>query len=697
MTQLSTYLANASSTAAQWPHYSVTNMKPGTLLQNFTRSLHLSRRWLSGPTSICIAWITITACASTVLAAPSSDSAAEKEGALISLLRSNTPPADKAIACKQLAIYGSAKAVPALAALLSDESLASWARIALEAIPGPEPDAAFRQAMIKLHGRLLVGTINSIGVRRDAKAIGGLTSKLKEPDENVASAAAVALGRIGGVEAAEPLKESLARTPPAVRLAVAEGCLRCAETLVTAGKQSAAVDLYEAVRKADVPHYRQLEGTRGAILVQGSTALPVLLELMRSPDKGDFAMALRTARELPGTTVTDALVNEMKAANPERQPLILLALADRGDAAALPAVLDAARTGPKKVRLAAVAVLEYLSGPSNLPVLLQLAADTDPDLSRAAITVLTRLPGKDVDSVLLERLPMSEGKQRAAIIELAGQRRIEAAIPLIVTTANASDAQVRSASLKTIGLIGGDAEIPKLIALLQKTPSQDQRAEIEAALVSISGRRGAGCVQPLLSLAHAEDSSMRIAALQALAAAGGAEALAAVKEALADKDEAVQDEAVRTISSWPNTWPDDDAVAEPLLTLARSSQKKSHQVLALRGYLQFVQGDKKLNDNDRLNRISDVMPLLERPEEKRLAIAALRTIHTADSLNALTAFAKDSAVADEACSAVMDIAGKKSNSVSRNVRQKALQTVVDNSSDEATRKRAQNILSGLQR
>jgi hypothetical protein len=37
-------------------------------------------------------------------------------------------------------------AVPALAALLTDEQLAAWARIALEAIPDPAADQALREA-----------------------------------------------------------------------------------------------------------------------------------------------------------------------------------------------------------------------------------------------------------------------------------------------------------------------------------------------------------------------------------------------------------------------------------------------------------------------------------------------------------------------------------------------------------------------
>ena len=44
-----------------------------------------------------------------------------------------------------------------LAALLANPRLASWARIALEAIPGDEASAALREAAGRLDGRLLVG------------------------------------------------------------------------------------------------------------------------------------------------------------------------------------------------------------------------------------------------------------------------------------------------------------------------------------------------------------------------------------------------------------------------------------------------------------------------------------------------------------------------------------------------------------
>ncbi|HUT01683.1 MAG TPA: PBS lyase, partial [Phycisphaerae bacterium] len=148
-----------------------------------------------------VAYAAVVALAASVLPAGQAHAAAadrkkvaqEKERELIGVLKSDAPPAKKAITCKQLAIYGSKDAVGVLAPLLADKDLASWARIALEVIPGPVADDALREAMGKLKGRLLVGTINSIGVRRDAKAVDELVKKLEDADADVASAAAEAL------------------------------------------------------------------------------------------------------------------------------------------------------------------------------------------------------------------------------------------------------------------------------------------------------------------------------------------------------------------------------------------------------------------------------------------------------------------------------------------------------------------------
>lgn len=102
----------------------------------------------------------------------------------------------KAKACQRLGVVGDDAAVSALAALLSDPKLSHYARTALEPMPSGAADRALREAAGKLEGALLVGVVNSIGVRRDARAISVLAPLRYGDDREVAAAATAAISRI---------------------------------------------------------------------------------------------------------------------------------------------------------------------------------------------------------------------------------------------------------------------------------------------------------------------------------------------------------------------------------------------------------------------------------------------------------------------------------------------------------------------
>lgn len=102
----------------------------------------------------------------------------------------------KAKACQRLAMVGDKTAVPALAALLTDAQLSHYARTGLETNPDPSASDALRAALPKVKGLLLAGVINSIGVRRDGKAIDALVKLRRDDDIEVVKAANAALIRI---------------------------------------------------------------------------------------------------------------------------------------------------------------------------------------------------------------------------------------------------------------------------------------------------------------------------------------------------------------------------------------------------------------------------------------------------------------------------------------------------------------------
>src|SRR6056297_1157316 len=211
--------------------------------------------------------ITLTACvaAACLLAVTTSRSYAapptfateqyegESEKQLLQAIANASSKADKAIACKKLAFVGTADSVATLAELLRDPELVSWARIALEAIPDPAVDEALIAALAELHGRSLIGVIQSLAAKQTPDAVGPLTGLMLSGDADVAGAAAISLGAIGGDQAAEALATAVKEsTVASVRSAAAEGLIVCAEQLHDQGAADKAAEFYDMIRTADL-------------------------------------------------------------------------------------------------------------------------------------------------------------------------------------------------------------------------------------------------------------------------------------------------------------------------------------------------------------------------------------------------------------------------------------------------------------
>ena len=578
---------------------------------------------------------------------------APQEQELIAVLQSDAPKSEKALVCKKLAIHGSSAAVPELAKLLPDPQLSSWARIALEAIPGSESDAAFRSAAGSLDGLLLVGTINSIGVRRDAGAVDLLTGRLQDKDPEVAAAAAVALGRIGNAYATKALRLALADTPAGVRSAVAEGCVLCAERLLAGGQSADAAALYDEVRGAEVPQQRIIEATRGAILARGAEGLPLLLEQLRSDEKAFFQLALQTARKLPGSDVDKALAGELGRAQPTRAALIVYTMADRPDTVVLPAILQSAKSDSRDVRLAALSALRRVGDASCLSTLLDSAVDSDVDVAQTARVALAELPGEKIDARIVAMLGEAGGKTYPLLIELTGQRRIDA-VPQLLKAVENSDAAVRHAALIALGEMVSLQRLSVLISQALAPKHREDGAVALQALKTASVRmpdRDA-CAQELTKALQRSPSATKEALLEILTEVGGATALQTLGDAASSSDPLLQDAGSRLLGKWNSV----DA-APVLLKLAKTASDNKYKVRALRGYLGLARKF-AMPEPQRVEMCRNAVDAALRVDEQKLALDVLQLRPSPEGLNLAVQMKRTPALKEAATAATLVIAQK---------------------------------------
>jgi len=637
------------------------------------------------------AWIAVfIGLATAALAASGSKAASNaKERQAITTLQSGTA-AEKALACKTLAVYGTPSAVPAIAPLLADDQLSSWARIALEAIPGRAADEALRDALGKVQGKLLVGVINSIGVRRDAKAVKPLTAKLADADPEVVSAAAVALGRIGGSKAVKALLPLLRAGQDSTRSAAAQGCILCAERFLAQKKTGEAAKVYEVVRLADLPKQRILEATRGAILARQTKGIPLLLEALRSSDKALWGIGVSTARELPGRAVTETLVAELKQTPPGRQGSLLLALADRNDPAVLPVVLGSARSGAKNLRLVALEILTRLADPKSAPVLFDTAVESDAEIAQAAKTALAALPAKDVDALLVKRLPAATGDARRALIELAGQRQVAAAMPELTRAANDSDARIRAAGIKALGEVVEVANLGALTDLLSKAKSDDDLEAVQAALESACTRitDKHACTDRLLASFAANATPAKCALLRVLGVVATPKALDTARTQVGSQEASLRDAAIRVLADWS-----EPAALPALLDIQRSAADETHRFLALRGCVRLLDASAQPGA-EKVKTYGDLLARTQRTDDRKVLLSGLANVPAPAALRLAEPLLADAQVQAEAELAVLKIAEGIAKTAPAEAKAAAARIKTESKS-ENRRDRAAKLLNGL--
>ncbi|MGI6455761.1 MAG: HEAT repeat domain-containing protein [bacterium] len=298
----------------------------------------------------------------------------------------------KADACRELAVLGSKEAIAPLAALLLDEKLSHMARYGLEPNSDPAVDEALREALSKAKGRVLVGIIGSVGMRRDTEAVEQLAGFLKSRDAEVVDAAARALGNIGNRGAVRALMAALNEVPGTSQLAVFEGLLRIADSRI-GDRPERAQRIYDRLREIkDAPHQVRAAALRGAVLTRANEGIPLLLEAVRGDDFVLVSAAARTAQEMKGTAVAKALAEELEKLSTDKQIVIISTLAKRGDKDALPAIFNIAKKGEKPARIAAVRAMPEIGCDSAMSVLEELQNDSDEDVAKAAKEGFIALP-----------------------------------------------------------------------------------------------------------------------------------------------------------------------------------------------------------------------------------------------------------------------------------------------------------------
>lgn len=554
---------------------------------------------------------------------------------------------------RMLRHVGTSRAVSVVAPLLADGRLSHMAWYALHPIADPTVDQALRAALAKAPGDVKVGLVNALGERRRTENAETLAALLEDGDPAVREAALVALGKVGGEKAVAALERARASADPTLREAAERAYLDCADRLLTQGERDMASLMFAELVHGGHSGATRIAAFRGQVDASADGGAGLVADMLRTGTPEFRSIACRLVREVRGQDATAQFQAVLPNVPADTKVLLLWALAERGDRAALPAVVEAVKDSDETVREAAYEALRRLGDASVVPFLLEVAAVDRDQEGDSARDCLARLPEERVDVALVDAMDSAGTALKVEAIHALVARRATSVTSVLVALTDDADPVVRAQSLEALGAMGDTSALPRLLELMDG-PSAPMHEGAARALAAVARRVGP---EPEVGSAlrtawdNAASDAAKSLIVYALDDVGGDAALEIACRATTDGSAETQDAAVRALAAWrsPGALP-------VLLEIAERGRRQSHRILALRGYIRLLGTLPDRPVPEKLEGFRQAMALAQRVEERRRVLGGLGHIAAPEALRMVESHWGDPELSEEVVAATIGIA-----------------------------------------
>ena len=225
-----------------------------------------------------------------------------------------------------------------------------------------------------------------------------------------------------------PSRRAATNAAGARRESVLRAYIRCADAVAAGGDQAAARSVYQQLSAQSEPPMIRIAAFHGLAEVDGKAAIPVLAKELGSPNADVQAAVIRLLnRHAVARTSLRFFAKQYAGLSPVGQIRVLAALGEREDAAAArPIATQALKSAVPEVRATALMVLGKVGDGASVPLLADMAANTQGDEQAAARESLGMVHGSGVESAIAAAISSSTGKVQLELIRAAGERRLTA-------------------------------------------------------------------------------------------------------------------------------------------------------------------------------------------------------------------------------------------------------------------------------
>ena len=582
---------------------------------------------------------------------------AECEAKLLQFLKGQATPSAKMAASRLLRMVAGDTAIPVLQTMVADPRYSDYAIYVLQPMPGAAADNALAQALKTARGGPKAAIVAALGQRRAAGALPLLEPMLRDPA--LATAAATAIGRIGGPAAAAALASAYGAASGEAKRLLAASILEAAQALLAASEPEASADLFGPIAAdRSLPAPMRRAALMGNISAAGPRAAGLLVTMLGGDDADGRDAAIARIGDVVPPDGIGPVCDVLPRLPVDAQVQVLAVLSRYPARRVRPAALQAARSDSPDVRAAALRTLESAGDASTVPFLAETAASAQKGpVQDAARHALGGLQGREVDDAIVGALAQPSSDAVAAeLLRAVADRRIFLAKPAVSASLAAPSTPVRIEAMKTLRAIGTPSDASRVLDVVVTSGDDVERLEAEKTVTALLQKTGSPSGRSGLiraRLVKETDPAVRAKLIPLLPATADGAALPVLRTALTDPDAGVVDAAARAIAAWPTATARDD-----MLGLLKNAKDETHRLLAFAGLVRLAGLDVNRLPGAAVADLKMLSDLAWRPEEQKLVLGALATFPCQDALELARGLLHNEALKAEAQAAIDRITPK---------------------------------------
>ena len=245
------------------------------------------------------------------------------------------------------------------------------------------------------------------------------------------------------------------------------------------------------------------------------------------------------------------------------------------------------------------------------------------------IKVGTKLKGGKIDKTIVENLSTTNDDIKVELVRSVGTRKIKSAFNDVIELTKSENSKIRAEAYKSLSEISTDNNLADLTNILLNSPFKADRRKIERTIAKVISKNPNSKKNEMIlnSLETTSDTDNKCSLLKLLGNTNNNYAFKILNNELGNDNPQIKLASVVGLSSWSTPEP-----LSKLVEVAETTNDQNIRSAALKGFTNFIDLDKKLSDEQRIDLYKKSLKLAKSGNERNIALDGIGHIDSFESL-----------------------------------------------------------------